>query len=874
MEKTDILKEINARFAQDLKRFYKRRIVIWKDSSKEFKEDVDAGVYNNLLNAKFIELTDNNAFFVKKTVCFDDKESNFLIYTTVAPQSRKDNWLLNVELYSEQFNADKISIWMNEMNLHSSAEDSQKRKIIAEYRAFFKSADRRKKVRDLAGGIDKKSTHLRLAMLGISAGLKTINKGEIIRAVLEAGIEDAEQNSILNTFSKYGILDWFKSLLNSFIDFNWVDSNDVLIKLLAHLAISASTSEFGENVFDGLDNLKCSNSVLIANASGMLSDWIRDDSQGYHNLIKKVEQNLQIIVRFEKAILADIANSSYFPCVDDVVIRTILAQIKDSIFSASDISKILDTRRGTQWGRECEKCYMAISRYMDMAQFKREYESGFHHTTAKDVCNAYVKDYYKMDYIYRHFVVDYDTCEKSERFEDFGDILKDALRDPAENLYRNWFLNNLAENWTKVCETEMQTYGRIEDIVQQDSFYNKFVLGEKRTFVIISDAFRYELAVQLKEELSQDFPAKIDLQPMQAIFPTETKFGMAALLPHKKLEIEQNAKGVRILIDGKSSESTNRENILKQTNPLSVAIKAEDFMSLKRNEILDIVKGQDVIYIYHNDVDKGGHADTDLFQVCQKAIDEIRRISKRIINDLSGNRIIVTADHGFLYTQSGINVSDKVAQDVDNSEIIEASDRYIITTKNASTNNLMPVNFTPAKDTYNSFTPRENIRIKRKGGSPKFIHGGISLQELLVPVLEFKRIREDSSRFKNNKEKYDTRPVEIAIATDNKRTTNRIFTLKFYQTEAVGAKRSPSEYELYFTDESGKIISDTQNIIADKKGEDPNDRTFVRTFNLKSGDYNSRKLYNLVIQDKSGVVPPSNIPFQIDIAFTDDGFNL
>ena len=64
------------------------------------------------------------------------------------------------------------------------------------------------------------------------------------------------------------------------------------------------------------------------------------------------------------------------------------------------------------------------------------------------------------------------------------------------------------------------------------------------------------------------------------------------------------------------------------------------------------------------------------------------------------------------------------------------------------------------------------------------------------------------------------------------------------------------------------------NAIADKKGEDPNDRTFVRTFNLKSGDYNSRKLYNLVIRDKSGVVPPSSIPFQIDIAFTDDGFNL
>ena len=148
---------------------------------------------------------------------------------------------------------------------------------------------------------------------------------------------------------------------------------------------------------------------------------------------------------------------------------------------------------------------------------------------------------------------------------------------------------------------------------------------------------------------------------------------------------------------------------------------------------------------------------------------------------------------------------------------------------------LMSVKFTPAADEFNAFTPRENIRISRRGGAPKFIHGGASLQEIIIPVLEFNIVREASATFKSNREKYDSRPVEIRLIADDKRTSNRIFALKFYQTDAVGENRSAAKYRLYFTDESGALISDIQTVIADKKDSDANARTFTRTFNLKSG---------------------------------------
>ena len=42
-------------------------------------------------------------------------------------------------------------------------------------------------------------------------------------------------------------------------------------------------------------------------------------------------------------------------------------------------------------------------------------------------------------------------------------------------------------------------------------------------------------ALSLAEQLQRETQAKVELKSMQAVFPTTTKFGMAALLPHKHI---------------------------------------------------------------------------------------------------------------------------------------------------------------------------------------------------------------------------------------------------------------------------------------------------------------------------------------------------
>ena len=101
-----------------------------------------------------------------------------------------------------------------------------------------------------------------------------------------------------------------------------------------------------------------------------------------------------------------------------------------------------------------------------------------------------------------------------------------------------------------------------------------------------------------------------------------------------------------------------------------------------------------------------------------------------------------------------------------------------------------------------------------------------------------------------------------------------IFSLNFYQKDAVSANREATTYQLYFTDENGKLISDVQKIIADKTSDNGAERTFRCQFNLKSLKYSNTATYYLVIADEQGLQMPQREPFQIDIAFAVDEFDF
>ena len=117
MDTEKIIQDLNRRFAEPLPEFYKRRIIFWYDEDQEFADKLDD---IQISNAKMVVLTGTNNFEVKKLLNVDDTTSNYLVYSPFSYDNQEDNWFLDIELYSEEFRSDLISMWMDELDNDSN----------------------------------------------------------------------------------------------------------------------------------------------------------------------------------------------------------------------------------------------------------------------------------------------------------------------------------------------------------------------------------------------------------------------------------------------------------------------------------------------------------------------------------------------------------------------------------------------------------------------------------------------------------------------------------------------------------------------------------------------------------------------------------
>lgn len=151
--------------------------------------------------------------------------------------------------------------------------------------------------------------------------------------------------------------------------------------------------------------------------------------------------------------------------------------------------------------------------------------------------------------------------------------------------------------------------------------------------------------------LSEKFEATIE--PQISLLPSITKLGMAALLPHKEITVNEKFD---VLVDGKKSSSlADRENILKAHKENSRAIQFDDINNYSKEELREFFKDQSVIYIYHNQVDARGDelkTENEVFNACNEAIDEIISLIRKLSGNASIHNYIVTSDHGFIYKRS------------------------------------------------------------------------------------------------------------------------------------------------------------------------------------------------------------------------------
>ena len=881
MDIDTIIQELNRRFAAPLPEFYKRRIIVWVDQDCEFADKLDE---ITLDDAKIVALTGCNNFSVKKLLAVDDPDSNYLVYRPFAYKSDEDNWLLDIELYGEEFHADLVSMWMDEMGI---PQTPALRSVFKQYRKFFNAQNRRNKVTSQTA-IPTTPAQLQMAIMAALAGLKDARPNAIIKAVLQAGLQ-TDTNTVYQEFVSYNIDEAFwrmvergTGFVRSKFEVRSSESDSlgtqnsepgILKELAKHILLTATPRTMRQEVFADLQMYI--SSPHQAYCYDFVSDWMHsEDNKAVYDIALTIEEELKLSKSFMKLQVAELVDTEVFPCIHEIILVKLMTEIRDNIIDVHTITQAVEMRRTCVWYDDVKNYYEGILQVARMQAFYKAHSAGFHTVEPAKIWKEYTTEYYKMDTYYREF-----HKINAEVLKNYHDELSDLFKhvtDKVEGLYVIWFLGQLGQNWSDACAKELQTCGKVE-VPQQTDFYRQQVARfDNKVYVIISDAMRYEVAAALAERLRRETQAKVELKSMQAVFPTITKFGMAALLPHKELSVElKTGKNERlaVLADGQSTESSNRDKLLKTAKSTSVALKYKDIIGMKRTERQALVKGMNVVYIYHDTIDEAGHLESSVFGACDTAIEELKNLMRIIANEWGGTNILVTADHGFLYTYSPLREEDKVDKSGFVDYMVEYGRRYAIMQKNANPDYLQKVMFLKGNTEYDGFAPKENIRLKKTGAGLNFVHGGISLQEMVVPLIEYHFLRNQSKEYKNNKSKYDTKPVEISLLSPNRTISNMIFSLNFYQKEAVGGNREAATYQLYFTDSNGKQVSDIAKIIADKTSDNAQERTFRCGFNLKSLKFNDTDLYYLVIADENGLQVQRE-EFQINIAFAVDAFDF
>ncbi len=861
MDTDKIIQDLLRRFAAPLPEFYNRRIIFWYDEDREFEEQIDE---LELDNVRILKLTGSNNFEAKKLLAADDLTSNFLVYQPQSFNCEDDNWLLNIQLHSEEFHCDQASIWASEMGLEASVTI---RNLIKDYRKFFGSKERRAKVAPFAASI-KTAGHMHLAIMAVLSGQKELDYSGILRAVLSADL-DMSQNELYQSFVSYGADRPFWELVAKLTGYSeGEDSN--LYQLAKHILLTATSRSLPKELLYGLEGYI--SVPYQAYCYDFVSDWIYNhDCKKYSELARFVEDECRLALLLERLSVEELLDTETLPCVDESILAKLMLDISNQIIQVELITAAVEKRRTMAWYPHLAYYYDAILQVAKLQSFYLEHSAGFHLATPMEVWKEYTEDYYRMDSHYRQFHLNFQRGLVASN--PLLDDLFKHVADQVEGLYAHWFLRGLCDNWANVCAEQLQEYGTIVDVPQQTDFYRHYVShADNRIFVVISDGLRYEVAATLAQELRQENQCEAQLESMVAKLPAVTKFGMAALLPHKRLELVEKGGSLAILADGQSTESTNRERVLRATNPNSTALMYKSIIAMKRDERSALVKGKEVVYIYHDNIDKMGHMTENMvFDACDGTIAEIKNIIRMITNEFSGTNILITADHGFLYTYSPFEEDDKVDKSTSSELDVEVDRRYLIARKGARPEYLLPVKFT---DEYDVFATRGNTRIKKKGGGLNYVHGGISLQELVVPVISYHHLRNDNKTYLRNKAKYDTKPVELTLLSSGHKVSNMLFSLNFFQNEPVGDNRCKAEYKLYFEDAYGNQVSDVSTIIADRTTSNSQERVYRSSFSLKSLRFSNQEKYYLVIEDASGEQPPVREEFQIDIAFAFEEFGF
>jgi hypothetical protein len=281
----------------------------------------------------------------------------------------------------------------------------------------------------------------------------------------------------------------------------------------------------------------------------------------------------------------------------------------------------------------------------------------------------------------------------------------------------------------------------IKGLLRQRDIFEKQVkplLGEGKIAYVWVDALRFEMARELCRLLKDDF--ELEIQPAIGTIPTITEIGMAALLPKAgesakvvplgggKLALEI---GGEIIKDRK-----DRVAFLKAHAGVSVFdAKLDDLLPKPTKKVKEGIQSAELILITSQEIDELGEADN--ISQARLQIDGVLshlRRGVRVLADHGIKTIVLVADHGHLF---GDEIGEDMKIEAPGGKVEDLHRRvWVGVGGNAEPSYLRTSLASLGVDSeLDIATPWTFAVFKSKGGGRAYFHGGLSLQELVVPVV-------------------------------------------------------------------------------------------------------------------------------------------
>lgn len=863
----------NQEFIAGLKaKFAEHRIAFWHDPDKRFLEELDN---LELENVTLLDMTDQSQLAVKKRIEIDEPEQQFLLWFPHDAPPKEFDWLLDIRLYSTEFHADFAAITLNTLGIPQLGlrEHIQRRK------AFFST----KRLSALKGLVTEQENEASLdkKMVAVIAGVKTAKTEEILFSLITQYVnqqkdDDSDLENTLAMLKRHDLEGVLWDILNQ--EMGYQAEHPTLENLILKLFCTDLSAQADPQKREWLEKNVLATPSGRASALAFMVTWRADRryKEAYDYCAQQMQDALRPEDQYRLSSPYDLHECETTLSIEQTIIHALVTQLleESTTLDREAFKKLLSERQSKYWCQtRQEYCaiYDALRQAERLLNLRNRHIDGFHYQDSATFWKAYCEELFRFDQAYRLFN-EYALLVHSK-----GAMILKSLDDYIEALYSNWYLAELSRSWNKVLETEnrMQEW-RIAGVPRQQNFYNEVVKPQfnnpqiKRVFVIISDALRYEVAEELGNQINTEKRFTAELRSQLGVLPSYTQLGMAALLPHDEI-CYQPGSGDIVYADGLSTSGTpNRDTILKKYK--GMAVKSDDLLKWKNQQGRDLIRDYEVVYIWHNTIDAmGDSASTEekTFEACRNAVVELKDLVTRVINRLHGTRIIVTADHGFLFQQQPLSGQDKTTLQIKPDNTIKNHKRFIIGHQLPADDFCWKgkVADTAGVSDNSEFLIPKGIQRFHFSGGARFVHGGAMLQEVCVPVLQVKALQKTAAEKQPQR-----RPVDIVKHHPLIKLVNNIDKVSLLQTHPVGELYEPRTLNIFIVDNANNVVSGKERICFDSDNNTMEKRVRDVTLKLIGANFNRRNEYWLILEDAQTETGYQKYPVIIDLAFQDDFF--